>query len=142
MLLYTLIDIISYLIQIIQVVVIVQFVMYLLITFNVINMHNNFVESVWRALNAILDPILNPIRRIMPNTGGIDFSPMVLIIGLVQSGELDPTTVDAWIAKTHTVKPELDKEVMGAIFIKYKGAEAGEVDWRPTETVPEDYYAL
>lgn len=83
MLLYTLIDIISYLIQIVQVVVIVQFVMYLLITFNVINMHNNFVESLWRALNAILDPLLRPIRRIMPNTGGIDFSPMVLIIGLV-----------------------------------------------------------
>jgi YggT family protein len=82
-LLYTLIDIITYLIQIVQVVVIVQFVMYLLITFNVVNMHNHFVESVWRALNAILDPILSPIRRIMPNTGGIDFSPMVLIIGLV-----------------------------------------------------------
>jgi YggT family protein len=82
-LLYTLIDIISYLIQIIQVVVIVQFVLSLLITFNVVNMHNNFVESLWRALNAILDPILNPIRRIMPATGGIDFSPMVLIIGLV-----------------------------------------------------------
>lgn len=83
MLLYTLIDIISYLIQIIQIVVIVQFVMYLLLTFNVINSHNQFVESLWRALNAILDPLLNPIRRIMPNTGGIDFSPMVLIIGLV-----------------------------------------------------------
>jgi uncharacterized protein YjbI with pentapeptide repeats len=67
---------------------------------------------------------------------------LVLIIGLVQAGELDPTTIDAWIAKTHQVKPELDKEVMGAVFIKYKGAEAGEVDWRPTETVPEDYYAL
>jgi uncharacterized protein YjbI with pentapeptide repeats len=67
---------------------------------------------------------------------------LVLIIGLVQAGELDPTTIDAWIAKTHSVKPELDKEIMGAIFIKYKGAEAGEVDWRPTETVPEDYYAL
>jgi uncharacterized protein YjbI with pentapeptide repeats len=67
---------------------------------------------------------------------------LVLIIGLVQAGELDPTTIDAWIAKTHSVKPELDKEVMGAIFIKYKGAEAGEVDWRPTETVPEDYYTL
>lgn len=83
MLLYTLIDIISYLIQIIQLVVIVQFVMYLLLTFNVINAHNQFVESLWRALNAILDPMLRPIRRIMPNTGGIDFSPMVLIIGLV-----------------------------------------------------------
>jgi len=82
-LLYTLIDIISYLIQIIQIVVIVQFVLYLLLTFNVINSHNQFVDSLWRGLNAILDPLLNPLRRILPNTGGIDFSPMVLIIGLV-----------------------------------------------------------
>lgn len=67
---------------------------------------------------------------------------LVLIIGLVQAGELDPTTIDEWIAKTHSGKPELDKEIMGSIFIKYKGAEAGEVDWRPTETVPEDYYTL
>jgi hypothetical protein len=67
---------------------------------------------------------------------------LVLIVGLVQAGELDPTTIDAWIAKTHNIKSELDKENMGAIFLKYKGAEAGEVDWRPTETVPEDYYAF
>jgi hypothetical protein len=66
----------------------------------------------------------------------------VLIIGLVQAGQLDPTTVDAWIAKTLTVKPELDKDIMAAIFLKYKGAEAGEIDWRPTETIPEDYYVL
>jgi hypothetical protein len=31
---------------------------------------------------------------------------------------------------------------MSATFIRYKGAEAGEVDWRPTETIPEDYYAF
>lgn len=74
--------------------------------------------------------------------GSICKHALVLIIGLVQAGELDPTTIDGWIAKTHSVKPLLDKETMGAIFIKYKGAEAGEVDWRPTETVPEDYYAL
>lgn len=67
---------------------------------------------------------------------------LVLIIGLVRAGELDPTTIDAWIAKTHTVKPELDKDVMSEIFLKYKGAETGEIDWRPTETVPEDYYVL
>jgi hypothetical protein len=67
---------------------------------------------------------------------------LVLIIGLVQAGLLDPATIDGWIAKTHGSKPELDKEKMGDIFIRYKGAEAGEVDWRPTETVPEDYYAL
>lgn len=78
----TLYEIISYLINIIVIVVIVQFVLSLLISFNVVNMHNDFVAAIWRAVNAILDPILNPIRRIMPNTGMLDLSPMVLIIGL------------------------------------------------------------
>jgi YggT family protein len=82
MLLYTLIAMINYLINIIVVVVIVQFVLGLLISFNVVNMHNNAVAAIWKALNAILEPLLRPIRRIMPDTGAIDFSPMVLIIGL------------------------------------------------------------
>ena len=82
MLFYTLFEIIGYLISIVVVLVIVQFVMSLLIAFNVINMHNDFVAAIWKAVNALLDPILQPIRRIMPNTGAIDFSPMVLIIGL------------------------------------------------------------
>lgn len=67
---------------------------------------------------------------------------LVLIIGLVQAGELDPATIDGWVAKSRDARPELNKETMGEIFIRYKGAEAGEVDWRPTQTVPEDYYAL
>jgi len=67
---------------------------------------------------------------------------LVLIIGLVKAGELDPTTIDGWVARSNGNKAELDKEIMGEVFIRYKGAEAGEVDWRPTETVPEDYYAL
>lgn len=67
---------------------------------------------------------------------------LVLIIGLVQAGKLDPQTIDEWVAKSLDVKAELNKETMGEIFIRYKGAEAGEVDWRPTETMPEDYYAL
>ena len=76
----TLFEIIGYLIQVIVMLVIVQFVMSLLISFNVVNMHNDFVAAVWRAVNALLDPILTPIRKIMPDTGAIDFSPMVLII--------------------------------------------------------------
>jgi YggT family protein len=76
----TLIQIVAYLASILSMLVIVQFVMSLLINFNVVNMHNRFVESVWVAINALLDPILNPIRRIMPHTGALDFSPMVLII--------------------------------------------------------------
>ncbi len=80
MFLYTIIDIISYLAWILTVLVIAQFILSLLISFNVVNMHNQFVASLWRAVNALLDPLLNPIRRIMPDTGAIDFSPMVLII--------------------------------------------------------------
>lgn len=82
MLFVTLYQIVDYLINIIVFVVIVQFVLGLLIAFNVVNMHNQFVSAVYTALNAILEPMLKPIRKIMPNTGSIDFSPMVLIIGL------------------------------------------------------------
>jgi YggT family protein len=76
----TLYQIVDYLISVIVMLVIVQFVMSLLISFNVVNMHNNFVAAVWRAVNALLEPVLAPVRRMMPNTGAIDFSPMVLIV--------------------------------------------------------------
>jgi hypothetical protein len=66
---------------------------------------------------------------------------MVLIVGLTQSGVLDPTTIDLWVGKSRKKKPELDKDIMSEVFLRYKGAESGEVDWRPTETIPEDYYA-
>jgi len=77
---FALINIVNYIAYLVQVVVIVQFVLSLLINFNVVNMSNHFVASVWTAVNAVLDPLLNPIRRIMPNTGSIDFSPLVLLI--------------------------------------------------------------
>ena len=80
MMLYTLISMINYLVNIIVIVVIVQFVLGLLISFNVVNMHNNAVAAIWKALNAILEPMLRPIRKIMPDTGAIDFSPMVLVL--------------------------------------------------------------
>jgi YggT family protein len=75
-------EIVGYLISLIVMLVIVQFVLSLLISFNVVSMHNDIVASLWRAINALLDPILTPVRRIMPETGMIDLSPMVLIVGL------------------------------------------------------------
>jgi YggT family protein len=80
MLLYTIVQMIDYLVNIVSMVVIVQFVLGLLIAFNVVNMQNNAVAAIWKALNAILEPLLAPIRRLMPDTGAIDFSPMVLIV--------------------------------------------------------------
>jgi uncharacterized protein YjbI with pentapeptide repeats len=67
---------------------------------------------------------------------------LVLIIGMTKAEELDPTTVNQWIATSRFKKPELNKETMSETLLRYKGAEAGEVDWRPTETIPEDYFAL
>ena len=67
---------------------------------------------------------------------------LVLIVGLTKGEELDPTTVSGWIAASKFQAPQLNKDQMSQVFLKYKGAEAGEIDWRPTETVPEDYYAF
>jgi YggT family protein len=66
--------------NVITTAVIVQFILGLLISFNVVNYHNQLVSALWTALNAILDPILAPIKRRMPSTGGIDFSPIVLLL--------------------------------------------------------------
>ncbi|MBU6266034.1 MAG: YggT family protein [Sphingomonadales bacterium] len=80
--LISLIQIIDLLISLVTTFIIVQFVLSLLISFNVVNTHNDFVAALWKAVNALLDPLLRPIRRIMPDTGMIDFSPLVLIVGL------------------------------------------------------------
>jgi len=75
-----LVPILVLLANVITTAVIVQFILGLLISFNVVNYHNQLVSALWTALNAILDPILAPIKRRMPNTGGIDFSPIVLLL--------------------------------------------------------------
>ena len=82
MFLYTLIQIIELLTNVLVMLVIVQFVIGLLLAFNVINQSNEFVVSIYRSINAVLEPVLGPIRRILPSTGTIDFSPLVLIIVL------------------------------------------------------------
>ena len=80
MLFITLSQIIGYLISIIIILVIVQFVISLLFAFNVLSMQNQWAAAIYRSVNALLEPILRPIRRVMPDTGAIDFSPLVLIV--------------------------------------------------------------
>lgn len=59
-----------------------------LVAFNVVNMQNGFVRGVVQGLDRFFNPVLRPIRRILPDMGGIDLAPMVLIllIMLVQRG--------------------------------------------------------
>ena len=75
-----LLQIIGLITQIIVMLVIVQFVIGLLFSFNVVSPRNEFLSQVYRSINSLLEPVLGPIRRLMPNTGAIDFSPLVLVV--------------------------------------------------------------
>ena len=61
-------------------VFLIMIIMSWLISFNVINTRNQVVAGVWRALNQITDPILRPIRRVIPPMGGLDLSPIIVFI--------------------------------------------------------------
>ena len=54
-----------------------------LIAFNVVNMRNDFVRSIWNFLYQVTEPALRPIRQILPNLGGIDVSPIILLLGII-----------------------------------------------------------
>ena len=49
-----------------------------LIAFNVFNSHTDLVRMLWNGLNALTEPVLRPIRRFLPNMGGLDISPIIL----------------------------------------------------------------
>ncbi len=73
-------DVILLVLQMYTYVIIVVAIMSWLISFNVINVYNNVVRTIWDALNAITEPALRPIRRMLPNFSGLDLSPLVLLL--------------------------------------------------------------
>jgi YggT family protein len=74
------ISVLMLLLNILWWVILIQFVLSLLIAFNVINTHNDFVRNFYGALDRMTEPLYRPIRRLLPDFGGIDFSPMVVVI--------------------------------------------------------------
>lgn len=73
-------DIVLLLLQLYYWVLIAMIVMSWLISFNVINTRNQFVAAVWRILNQLTEPLLRPIRQVMPRLSGLDLSPMILFL--------------------------------------------------------------
>jgi hypothetical protein len=67
---------------------------------------------------------------------------LVLVCGLTRTGQLPLERALGWVGAAHGHSPREDKTLCAETFIQYKGAEAGQVDWRPTETIPEDFYAM
>ena len=81
-------------IQLIIFIVIINAILSWLIAFDVLNVRNQTVYRIARALDAMTDPLLRPIRRFMPNLGGIDISPIVLILLLQALKILVANTID------------------------------------------------
>ena len=63
-------------------IVIVHIIMSWLINFQVLNLRQPFVAQLWYGLNRVLEPIYTPIRNALPNMGGLDLAPLVVIIGI------------------------------------------------------------
>ena len=74
---------ISYLLTLYVYVLIASAVLSWLIAFNVVNTRNPIVHSVGDFLYRVTEPLLRPIRNMLPNLGGIDVSPVILIIALL-----------------------------------------------------------
>ncbi|WP_448582712.1 YggT family protein [Thermaurantiacus sp.] len=83
-----LINFLVYVLQLLIWVIIIQAVLSWLIAFNVVNMRNRFVAAVYDGLDRVLAPILQPIRRRLPDLGGIDVSPLVVILAIVLAQQL------------------------------------------------------
>ncbi len=76
-------EVLSVLIQVALMIILVQAVMSWLLAFNVISLSNDIVRGIWTSLERLTDPLYRPIRRIMPDFGALDLSPMVVIIILI-----------------------------------------------------------
>jgi YggT family protein len=76
----SLIIILFFVLDIVWWIVIAHVVMSWLIGFNVLNRHQPLVGTIWRGLEGILEPIYRPIRRVLPDMGGLDLSPLVLLV--------------------------------------------------------------
>lgn len=78
-----LIGFVLFALQILIWVIVVQAVLSWLVAFNVVNIHNRFVRFVLIGLDRFLNPMLRPLRSVLPDMGGIDLSPMLLILGIL-----------------------------------------------------------
>ena len=76
------IDLILYLIQLYQWVVIAAVIASWLVVFNVINARNEIVRAILRVLDARTEPVFRKVRRIVPSIGGLDLSPIIVLIAL------------------------------------------------------------
>ncbi len=78
----SLFQILTFAIDIVWFVIIAHIIMSWLVGFQVLNLRQPLVAQIWFGLNRLLEPIYGPIRKILPNMGGLDLAPMVVIFSI------------------------------------------------------------
>ncbi len=81
--LLALFGIVDLLLDVLRWIIIIQAILSWLVAFNVINTSNDFMRSFLTALDRITEPLYRPIRRVLPDFGGIDFSPLVALLIII-----------------------------------------------------------
>ena len=79
----TLYQAIMLILDVIWFLMIAHIIMSWLINFQVLNLRQPLIAQLWDGLNRILEPLYGPIRRLLPNTGGLDLAPLVVFIGII-----------------------------------------------------------
>ncbi len=78
----SLFQILMLILDVVWFILIAHIVMSWLITFQVLNLRQPLVAQIWHGLNRLLEPLYAPIRRLMPDLGGLDLAPLVVLIGI------------------------------------------------------------
>ena len=76
-------QIVDLLLRVLLYIIIIQAVLSWLVAFNVINLHNDFVRGLMRGLDRLTEPLYRPFRRVLPDFGGLDFAPMIVILLII-----------------------------------------------------------
>ena len=76
-------EILNLLLDVVWFFILAHVVMRWLINFQVLNLQQQFVAQIWYGLNRLLEPLYAPIRRALPQMGGIDVAPLVVLISIV-----------------------------------------------------------
>lgn len=93
-----LLEILQILLNVAWWIIFVQVILSILISFNVVNMHNDFVRSLYTGLEKLMAPVYRPIRRVLPDTRPLDFAPMaVLVIILILQNAIIPAIYRALV---------------------------------------------
>lgn len=78
----SILQILLLILDIVQWIILAHIIMSWLINFQVLNLRQPLVAQIWDGLNRILEPMYSRVRSILPNMGGIDLAPLVVLVGV------------------------------------------------------------